>query len=236
MILARITKAIREQSWFAVGLEFIIVILGVVIGFQITAWNETRQDIALERAYLDRLASEFETIQAELEDTQGDLDDARARAERFLAALDAGDEETMRANAFALLSVTRVSEVQAQSAALHELVSSGRLGLIRDENLRSQLANLQLTEADAHGVFDQLKAQQVDIIATLRPHMRVRMDGYSVTAVELGDDLSGMDSDLANTLSHAIYVNSAASLFIAVLRNRVAELQEALAEELGDAN
>ena len=33
MILSRLMKAVREQNWFAVTLEFLIVILGVVIGF-----------------------------------------------------------------------------------------------------------------------------------------------------------------------------------------------------------
>ena len=42
MILARLSKAIREQNWFAVVLEFIIVIAGVVIGFRVTAWNAER--------------------------------------------------------------------------------------------------------------------------------------------------------------------------------------------------
>jgi len=37
MILARISRAIREQNWFTVALEFVIVIAGVVIGFQVRA-------------------------------------------------------------------------------------------------------------------------------------------------------------------------------------------------------
>ena len=37
MILQNLTKAIREQNYYAVVLEFLIVIAGVVIGFQITA-------------------------------------------------------------------------------------------------------------------------------------------------------------------------------------------------------
>jgi len=41
MILSRISRAVREQNWFAVVLEFVIVIAGVVIGFQVTA-NERR--------------------------------------------------------------------------------------------------------------------------------------------------------------------------------------------------
>ena len=42
MILARITRALKEQNWFAVTLEFLIVLAGVVIGFQVSAWNERR--------------------------------------------------------------------------------------------------------------------------------------------------------------------------------------------------
>jgi len=42
MILARLSSAIRAQNWFAVVLEFVIVIAGVVIGFQITARNAER--------------------------------------------------------------------------------------------------------------------------------------------------------------------------------------------------
>ncbi|MFT6541804.1 MAG: hypothetical protein ACJAU5_000882, partial [Maricaulis maris] len=37
MILSRIARALKDQSWLAVGIEFVIVILGVVIGFQVTA-------------------------------------------------------------------------------------------------------------------------------------------------------------------------------------------------------
>ena len=232
MLLRRMMLHVREQNWFAVILDFVIVLAGVLLAFQITAWNAARQDVALERAYLTRLADEFVAVEDELEDAQGDLDDARAGAERFLEALDAGDRAAMQAEAFALLSITRVSEVQIQSAALHELISSGRLGLIRNDDLRADLARLSLTEADAHGVFDQLKAQQIDVIAVLRPHIRVTMQGYDVSAIELSDGLTGGAPELVNTLSSAIYVNSTASLFTAVLRNEVEELRAALAEEL----
>ncbi|WP_295691703.1 hypothetical protein [uncultured Maricaulis sp.] len=55
MILARISTAIREQNWFAVVLEFVIVIAGVVIGFQVTAWNEARAERSQETDLLLRL-------------------------------------------------------------------------------------------------------------------------------------------------------------------------------------
>ena len=172
-------------------------------------------------------------VSDELDDAGGDLDDAREQAERFLAAFDAGDRESMARDTFALLAITRVSEVQIQSAALHELISSGRLGLIRDETLRAELANLPLVEADAHGVIDQIKAQQVDIVATLRPHLRVTMDGLGVDSVILADSFTPDDIELANNLAFAIYLNRSAALFLRVLKNGVDQLRSSLAEELG---
>ena len=36
MILRRITKHVKDQNWFAVALDFFIVIAGILIAFQIT--------------------------------------------------------------------------------------------------------------------------------------------------------------------------------------------------------
>lgn len=42
MILRRITQHVKAQNWFAVGLDFLIVIVGILIAFQITNWGEER--------------------------------------------------------------------------------------------------------------------------------------------------------------------------------------------------
>ena len=234
MILARITKALKDQNWLAVAIEFVIVILGVAIGFQVTGWNAARQDARLEHAYLERLADELDEVRDSLEDTSGDLDDARDRAERFLVALEAGDTDTMQADAIGLVVITRVSQVQVQTAAMHELISSGRLGLIRNEELRAALASLPLVEADSHSVFDQLKAQQVDIVAELRPHLRVAMQDYQIASITLADSITDDTDRIANSLSYSIYINRAAALFVAVLANEVDELHGLVLAELGE--
>ena len=50
MILRRITQHVKTQNWFAVGLDFLIVLAGILIAFQITNWNEAQS----ERAELAR--------------------------------------------------------------------------------------------------------------------------------------------------------------------------------------
>jgi hypothetical protein len=42
MILRRITEHVKTQNWFAVGLDFVIVVVGVFIGIQVANWNAMR--------------------------------------------------------------------------------------------------------------------------------------------------------------------------------------------------
>lgn len=51
MILRSLTKHIKEQNWFAVLLDFLIVVVGILMAFQITNWSEQRTATAqLEQA------------------------------------------------------------------------------------------------------------------------------------------------------------------------------------------
>ena len=38
MILRRLADAIRDQSWFTVALEIMIVVIGIFIGLQVDGW------------------------------------------------------------------------------------------------------------------------------------------------------------------------------------------------------
>ena len=59
MRLRSLTKHIRDQNWFAVFLDFFIVVVGILIAFQITNWNERREQRLSERGYLEQLHSDI---------------------------------------------------------------------------------------------------------------------------------------------------------------------------------
>ena len=67
MLLRRLTEHVRAQNWFAVGLDFVIVVLGVFMATQVANWNEARQDREREQVYIDRLQGDFEAIEARSE-------------------------------------------------------------------------------------------------------------------------------------------------------------------------
>ena len=60
MILRRFTEHVRNQNWFAVSLDLIVVVTGIYIGLQADAWMTVKQDRKLEVEYVERLVSDME--------------------------------------------------------------------------------------------------------------------------------------------------------------------------------
>jgi len=60
MILRRIAAAVRRQDWFTVGVEIMIVVLGVFIGIQVANWNDARIDEGRAAAYLERISLDLD--------------------------------------------------------------------------------------------------------------------------------------------------------------------------------
>ena len=55
MLLRSVSKHVKDQNWFAVALDFFIVVAGILIAFQITNWNEARSMARAELIMLDEL-------------------------------------------------------------------------------------------------------------------------------------------------------------------------------------
>jgi len=86
MILTRLSHAIRTQNWFAVVLEFVIVIAGVVIGFQVTTWNAERQDRTLEAGIICRLVDDFAVIGPDVREHLSDAHRTAGQASALVRA------------------------------------------------------------------------------------------------------------------------------------------------------
>lgn len=56
MLLRRITQHVKAQNWVAVALDFLIVVAGILIAFQITNWSESRQEKAALESYLTSIS------------------------------------------------------------------------------------------------------------------------------------------------------------------------------------
>jgi hypothetical protein len=68
MILRRLGERLRQQDWFAVTIELVLVMVGVFLGIQVANWNEERKARSTEAAYLERIAQDARRDVAQLDE------------------------------------------------------------------------------------------------------------------------------------------------------------------------
>jgi hypothetical protein len=61
LLLCRAIHHFRRQDWIAIGLDCVVVVVGIFVGLQVDAWNEDRKDRVRERSGLEQLYSDFGT-------------------------------------------------------------------------------------------------------------------------------------------------------------------------------
>jgi len=61
MILKRIADGIKNQDWFVVVVELLIVVVGIYIGLQVDDWNKEREAKEVTKTYYSRLIDDLET-------------------------------------------------------------------------------------------------------------------------------------------------------------------------------
>ncbi|WP_394692788.1 hypothetical protein [Hyphobacterium sp.] len=197
MILSRLSTAIRTQNWFAVVLEFVIVIAGVVIGFTITGWSHEHAAAArAEQATID-LLEEMEVNVWLLRGANAET--ARLNQNRELAAratADAAlrrDPEIQLSAAEGVMSLAVSPPVPVSRAVYDELVATGTLRLIGNIPAR-RAASRFFSEVDyARDQLSQLQNQQV--FDALGRHGRLFWSDEAADGLGSEVDLEGLAAD-----------------------------------------
>lgn len=135
MILRRLTENLRQQNWTAIGIELVIVVLGVFIGMQVSNWNEdrvTRQKAAIVTERLkDDLRKEAWGYELILQYNR----ETNANQRRVLDAMAGGATLSDAQFLISAYRATQYKENNRYRATYDELVSTGSMGLVADAHL-----------------------------------------------------------------------------------------------------
>jgi hypothetical protein len=143
MLLRRMTQHVKDQNWFAVGLDFAIVVLGVFIGVQMSNWNDTRLDRAAEITLLKSLEEDFREIANAVEDTETENAQFAAETGHLIELLRSEEVPPAIPDLERYINApTMLSDLPNQSATYSEMISTGGLASIRDVKLRRALSSL----------------------------------------------------------------------------------------------
>ncbi|MDA7737999.1 hypothetical protein N8855_00965 [bacterium] len=144
MLLRSITKHVKEQNWFAVTLDFVIVVVGILIAFQITSWNEDRAAGVQEAQTLQALKVDLEVTRPELQ-RQMRLIKEDQQARDLLADYVDGklvDVSIVELDKLVWLGMWRFGYAEPTVPTLEELKSPGMLSQLGSIELRRALLEL----------------------------------------------------------------------------------------------
>ena len=148
MILRRLSANLRAQNWTAIGIEFVLVIVGVYLGILAANWN-------LERAAQQETGRLLSVLGTELGEMQVDLDSMDAYyavsgryATRALAGW-SGDP-TVSDNEFVIAAyqASQINGVGTNSSVWADIFGADNLRNIDDLPLRNNLRNLMAFDYD----------------------------------------------------------------------------------------
>ena len=164
MLLRRITKHVTDQNWFAVFIDFLIVVVGVFIGIQVANWNEERQDRKDENAMIITLHDEMvesESLTANIIDYRTQYAEGLAIATNIVFGL-APERELTASECNAIVGSDSFYFGRAELPALKRLQVTGRLDIVRDKMLNKALGKLIQRKEALENVF-QLEKQNFNL-------------------------------------------------------------------------
>ena len=97
MILRRVIQHVKKQEWTAIAIDLVIVVLGVVIGIQVSNWNAARADRERAHGYLERIRDDLDADIVGYRDRLEFWGEVSASGARGLACSPPVDEARARA-------------------------------------------------------------------------------------------------------------------------------------------
>lgn len=227
----------KRQNWGGIAVEFVVVVFGVFIGLQAQAWYEYRSERQAEREYIDRLHADFSAIRDEVEQClsiyRGSIEATNTIAQALerhhvsgqVASVSSGDLGE------ALLRATAGVAPPGRSATFVEMLSTGDLGLVRDNRLRRALtAYDQRAEVNREN-WRSLREIQDQYIAPLYENitLTVNPDAQQLSRVTTYD-FAGMADDPRSRGMLNVLAGAKANNYelCQVQARRVADVQEVL--------
>ena len=171
MILRRISEHVKAQDWFAVGIDFVIVVIGVFVGIQVANWNEARIEDQRARGFLERLSGDLAQELVEIDRRIAYVGRSIEYGEAALAWVEDGTlaQGSAWQTVLAFFQASRILPYTPVDTTYREMSSAGQLGLVRDAGLRASL-----TEYFVTGTLTR-----ADYIMKLNPEYRSHVRGLT---------------------------------------------------------
>ena len=174
MLLRRITQHVQAQNWTAIGIDFVIVVVGVFIGIQVANWNEERESLTAERAFIGSIRDD---ISQNIRDGQGFIEMLSGVREHGRKSLESIDNDTpcateCWARLVDFFIATQWIDVRINYAMFEEIKRSG---LPRDLALKATLTRYYGSTEQVTIIGEQLPRYRELVRSTIPADVQIQM-------------------------------------------------------------
>ena len=158
MILRRLAEGIKNQDWFVVMVEIMIVVVGIFIGLQVDDWNEDRKERAEEQNILENLRNE---VSNNIESYRTNSEALEAEQALYVSYYDyltgarngRPDKEDLLG---VLCRVGLGQQAPYDNTVYDELIQTGRTTIISDEEVRAALSQYKRVQDRREAAFEDV--------------------------------------------------------------------------------
>jgi len=225
----------KSLPWARFGIEGALIVASILAALAVDSWWDYRNDREFEQAILASLLVEFEQNKIELKrsiDTLTGSDEAAKRLLTFAGkSLSTEDREVIRRS---LIEVYSYWSFDPATGALNSYLSTGRLDLIQNLELRTRLASWSglLTDLDEEEstvdffAYDRLiqmlsKVEPFPLLENAAPgRFDSQLDG-AFSDLELMNTIAFMSSVMGDTVGELSQIESEINLIIVQIKTEL---------------
>jgi flagellar biosynthesis protein FliQ len=235
MILRRVIQHFRKQEWTAIAIDFVIVVVGVFVGIQVSNWNAARATDNRSAEFTERLCADLTEEYWVYQYLTAYYDEVLANADRAAAALDGGAPLSDEALLISSYRATQFKVRTRRRATYDELTSTGEIGLIRDRKMRDTAMSLYTTN-----LFDRItswgvqspyrEAFRMTIPTSVQRALRKNCGDRLVERGDFTGIVQSLDYPCDTGLDETTIASAAAALrahngIVPMMRLRIADLE-----------
>ena len=146
MFLDRLQQNISARNWIVIAIEFLVIVVGFFLSMQINDWKNGQNDLLLEQEYLIRLQNDYieseKDINEDISVLSSNLKDLSAGLEVLHKKQQPITAEDQALFQKALSTVASIGGFGVLFGTIEELKDTGNMRLIRSQDLRKALGNL----------------------------------------------------------------------------------------------
>lgn len=215
MILRRITLHVKDQNWFAVFLDFFIVVVGILIAFQITNWNERQVSKHQAQRLLATLNTDLQAMRKHVDDLKNRSYQNSLSLHALLTQLENGEIVEKQTVDNTINNANNMYLIPEPPLSLQEMMTSGKLDLLESATLRASLREF-FSRSSRNLIANTYLANEFSrsseklshfFIVHRAPSLQVGRDFLPVTDVEIDALWADAKAQLALKSLYNIHVN-----------------------------